>query len=294
MEEAVQALTSQELSENPVQLPPRPEFTDNSEEVKAGLNAIVDEHEAQNEPMAVKKYRENAQKIVDDYRKGDKPYLQAVKDLKTQGILARDNAPDDMAKGQILEEYRHAVSEIDGASTDKSAETKKATDEGGTVVVTGKDSDNKQEPTTETAKKEMQAVAKKYTDGEISQGEAYKQVAAIAKDTATVPKDGMSNVTFIDGKIKQELNDYGDRLIDEATANKKEEVVDAPERAEQTNVKELEKFLNGMDEKERRLVETMARDIPKDLPPLEYERELNWKRQQAMELINEEIRQMYR
>ena len=66
------------------------------------------------------------------------------------------------------------------------------------------------------------------------------------------------------------------------------------EEAEKTNVKELEKFLDGMDEKERRMVETMARNIPKNLSPLEYEQELNWKRQQARELINEEISQRYR
>ena len=67
-----------------------------------------------------------------------------------------------------------------------------------------------------------------------------------------------------------------------------------PEEAEKTNVKELEKFLDGLDEKERRYVEAMSKDIPKDLSPLEYEQELNWKRQQARELINEEISQMYR
>jgi hypothetical protein len=68
----------------------------------------------------------------------------------------------------------------------------------------------------------------------------------------------------------------------------------APERAEQTNVKKLEEFLNTMDAKERDMVQTMARDIPKNLSPLEYEQELNWIRQQAQELINEEISQMYR
>lgn len=68
----------------------------------------------------------------------------------------------------------------------------------------------------------------------------------------------------------------------------------APERAEQTNVKKLEEFLNTMDAKEKDMVQTMARDIPKDLSPLEYEQELNWIRQQAQELINEEISQMYR
>lgn len=393
----------------------------------------------ENEPMAVKKYRENAQKIVDDYRNGVKNYLQATTDLKKQGALAQNNAPDNIAKGQILDVYRNAVSKLDGTTADKSAETKKATDEGGkthtelvrekliaqknkdytnkatgikarfgitginkmlsntainksikngysrdehldavedvvslyenaqlvsteedtknkadnvlsikrfiaevepgknakitvkeskknghriysleleaiekapsdtgrlentaysddasvtSIVsqeqeeVTQKDSDNgvhntltelqkavkgngrkallnalnagykpvegenaiespdgvryylskeetdtfkkdyeaKQEKPAETAKEEIKAVAKKYADGEISQAEAYKQVAAIAKDTATVPKDGLPNVTYIDGKIKQELNDYGDRLIDEVTANRKEVV----------------------------------------------------------------------
>ena len=67
-----------------------------------------------------------------------------------------------------------------------------------------------------------------------------------------------------------------------------------PEEAEKTNLKELEKFLDGMDEKERRYVETMAKNIPTNLSPLEYEQELNWKRQQARELINEEISQRYR
>ena len=68
----------------------------------------------------------------------------------------------------------------------------------------------------------------------------------------------------------------------------------APERAEATNEKELEKFLDGMDAKERDMVQTMSKKIPKNLSPLEYEQELNWVRQQAQELINEEISQMYR
>ena len=67
-----------------------------------------------------------------------------------------------------------------------------------------------------------------------------------------------------------------------------------PEEAEKTNVKELEKFLDGLDEKERRYVEAMSKDIPKNLSPLEYEQELNWIRQQAMEVINEEIKARYR
>ena len=54
------------------------------------------------------------------------------------------------------------------------------------------------------------------------------------------------------------------------------------------------RYQDGMDEKECRYVETMAKNIPTNLSPLEYEQELNWKRQQARELINEEISQRYR
>ena len=68
----------------------------------------------------------------------------------------------------------------------------------------------------------------------------------------------------------------------------------APGKAKQTNEAALEKFLDGMDEKERGYMEVLAKKIPAGLDPLEYERELNWKRQQVMELMQEEISQMYR
>lgn len=47
LEDAVQALTNKELSENPTPMPKRPEFNVDTDKVKAGLNAIVDEHNAQ-------------------------------------------------------------------------------------------------------------------------------------------------------------------------------------------------------------------------------------------------------
>ena len=69
----------------------------------------------------------------------------------------------------------------------------------------------------------------------------------------------------------------------------------APERAKETSVEWLEKFLDGLDEKERRMMEAEKKKMPLDWDsPLEYERELNWKRQQVQELINEEISQLYR
>ena len=52
----------------------------------------------------------------------------------------------------------------------------------------------------------------------------------------------------------------------------------APGKAKQTNEAALEKFLDGMDEKERGYMEVLAKRIPEGLDPLEYERELNWKR----------------
>lgn len=67
-----------------------------------------------------------------------------------------------------------------------------------------------------------------------------------------------------------------------------------PEEAEKTNLQELEEFLDGMSAKERGYMEVLAARIPKDLSPEEYQHELSWKRQQVMEIINEEISQRYR
>ena len=67
-----------------------------------------------------------------------------------------------------------------------------------------------------------------------------------------------------------------------------------PERAKKTSIKKLEKFLDQMDEKQDELLQTMIAKIPKNLPPEEYEQEVSWKRQEAQELIQEEISQLYR
>ena len=56
----------------------------------------------------------------------------------------------------------------------------------------------------------------------------------------------------------------------------------------------LEQKVETAKSREEEILEVLKRDIPQGLSPLEYEQELNWKRQQARELINEEISQRYR
>ncbi len=67
-----------------------------------------------------------------------------------------------------------------------------------------------------------------------------------------------------------------------------------PEEAERTNLEELERFLDGMDKKERQYMEVLKERIPKDLPPDQYAKELSWKYQQVREIINDEISHRYR
>ena len=56
----------------------------------------------------------------------------------------------------------------------------------------------------------------------------------------------------------------------------------------------LEKFLDGVDEREQKTLEVLKERIPQGLDPLEYEQELNWKRQQAMEIANQEVNSLLR
>lgn len=89
-------------------------------------------------------------------------------------------------------------------------------------------------------REEIEAVAKKYENGEITAKEAYSQVSAIAKEIATVPKDGLPNVTYIDGKMKLDLTDYGDRLIDEVASSKQENQAETSnDKVEETEIKEV-------------------------------------------------------
>ena len=56
----------------------------------------------------------------------------------------------------------------------------------------------------------------------------------------------------------------------------------------------LEKVLDGVDEREQKTLEVLKERIPQGLDPLEYEQELNWKRQQAMEVANQEVNSLLR
>lgn len=56
----------------------------------------------------------------------------------------------------------------------------------------------------------------------------------------------------------------------------------------------LEQKLNSVDDKAAQILTVLIQRIPKGLDPLAYEQEVNWKRQQAIELANEEVRQMLR
>ena len=58
--------------------------------------------------------------------------------------------------------------------------------------------------------------------------------------------------------------------------------------------KQMEEVLDRNDRTKKSLEETLISQIPKDLPPEEYQAEVNWRRQQAMELAQEEISAMYR
>ena len=49
-----------------------------------------------------------------------------------------------------------------------------------------------------------------------------------------------------------------------------------------------------MEEREQETLEILKRDIPEGLDEQEYARELNWRRQQAQELANEEINSLLR
>ena len=55
----------------------------------------------------------------------------------------------------------------------------------------------------------------------------------------------------------------------------------------------LEQKVESARSREEEILDVLKRKIPQGLSPLEYERELNWKRQQAMELANEELRSLY-
>ena len=55
----------------------------------------------------------------------------------------------------------------------------------------------------------------------------------------------------------------------------------------------LEQKVETARSREEEILEVLKRDIPQGLSPLEYERELNWKRQQAQEIANEDLRSLY-
>ena len=55
----------------------------------------------------------------------------------------------------------------------------------------------------------------------------------------------------------------------------------------------LEQKVETAKSREEEILEVLKRDIPQGLSPLEYERELNWKRQQAREIANEDLRRLY-
>lgn len=55
----------------------------------------------------------------------------------------------------------------------------------------------------------------------------------------------------------------------------------------------LEQKVEKVRSREEEILEVLKERIPKGLSPLEYERELSWKRQQAMELANEELKSLY-
>ena len=55
----------------------------------------------------------------------------------------------------------------------------------------------------------------------------------------------------------------------------------------------LEQKVEKARSREEEILEVLKERIPKGLSPLEYERELSWKRQQAMELANEELKSLY-
>lgn len=55
----------------------------------------------------------------------------------------------------------------------------------------------------------------------------------------------------------------------------------------------LEQKVETAKSREEEILEVLKRDIPQGLSPLEYERELNWKRQQAQEIANEDLRSLY-
>ena len=67
------------------------------------------------------------------------------------------------------------------------------------------------------------------------------------------------------------------------------------EMKKQGNVlKQLETFLDGVDEKEASILETLKAKIPQGMEPEAYEQELNWRRQQAREMAQEEVNQLLR
>ena len=76
----------------------------------------------------------------------------------------------------------------------------------------------------------------------------------------------------------EDLKDYNPRLLKE---------LKHPQAS-------LEKFLDDVEERERETLEILKRDIPEGLDEQEYARELNWRRQQAQELANEEINSLLR
>ena len=49
-----------------------------------------------------------------------------------------------------------------------------------------------------------------------------------------------------------------------------------------------------VDERERMTLTALEARIPKNLDPMEYQQELNWKKQQARELANEEVNSLLR
>ena len=55
----------------------------------------------------------------------------------------------------------------------------------------------------------------------------------------------------------------------------------------------LEQKVETAKSREQEILDVLKERIPKGLSPLEYERELNWKRQQAREIANEDLRSLY-
>ena len=196
--------------------------------------------------------RENYDKLkvtkeVDSYEAWNNDVPRGANPLSIESSSQSEDRQDSSGMGRRGNESRPIHGSNGHGNSTAEAEVTDHSEQGGLSATSKPKQENKLQRM-RRGREELEAIAKKYENGEISQSEAYSQVTKIAKELATVPKEGVPNATFIDGKMKQELTDYGDRLIDEAfEANEKS-------AASKSKFKEISDILSKYEKGEKNLI----------------------------------------